>query len=151
MSCISLVPTNTIGKLYLGSISSLNKLTELDIKFVISLFPPVNCTIPKDVILVEYSISDTPQYKARMDSVLSDTTIDIRDRLVNGENILVHCFAGISRSATVVLDYLLTYELKDKYKQYDNVISYIRQFRECVKPNIGFAVLLSERHQLNMN
>jgi len=158
-SYISLIPTNTIGKLYLGSISSLHDIEKLNITFVISLFPPVNVVIPQNIIRIEYSISDLPQYKEKMNSILDETSEIIHSQLSLGKNVLVHCFAGISRSSTVVLDYLLTHqlqilkeelkdELKDELTSYTSVLKYIQKFREVVNPNPGFATLLSEKHNL---
>lgn len=158
MNCISLIPTNTIGKLYLGSFNALNELTELDIKFVISLFPPVNIIVPDDVTRIEYSISDLPQYKDKMNSILDETSKMIQSQLTNGVNVLVHCFAGVSRSSTIVIDYLLTHqlhslnnELKEEIKDYETILKYIQKFREVVKPNKGFATLLAKKHNLNIN
>ena len=152
-SYISLIPTNTLGKLYLGSISSLHDIEKLDITFVISLFPPVNVIIPENIIRLEYSISDLPQYKSKMNNILNETSELIHYHLSKGSNVLVHCFAGISRSSTVIIDYLLTYQLqllKDHLKEellnYSEVLKYIKKFREIVEPNPGFATLLTEKH-----
>lgn len=76
-----------------------------------------------------------------------DTTYDfINDKISKGENVLVHCYAGISRSATIVLNYLL----RSFYQNRNNVISnnpleivysvlnFVRQKRPIVNPNQGF-------------
>ena len=158
MSCISLIPTNTSGKLYLGSVSGLHELDKLNIKFVISLFPPVNVVVPEHIIRFEYSISDTPQYKDRMNTILDETSEMIHYQLTSGNNVFVHCFAGVSRSATVVLDYLLSHQLsqiKDELQvellDYKLVIEYIRKYREVVEPNNGFAFLLAEKYNLKID
>ena len=56
----------------------------------------------------------------------------------NGK-ILIHCFAGISRSATIVIAYLI---YKYKMNTYD-AISYTKKQRSIVHPNTGF---LSQLH-----
>jgi len=47
---------------------------------------------------------------------------------------LVHCSYGISRSASVVIAYLI----KSSHKSYDEVLSFVQQQRKIVKPNPGF-------------
>ena len=47
---------------------------------------------------------------------------------------LVHCFAGISRSATLVIAYLV-HELGYTLRQAHD---FVRSKRPCIQPNIGF-------------
>jgi protein-tyrosine phosphatase len=145
--CLNLIPTCTIGKLYLGAVGGLRDLDKYNITFVVSLFPTLNIEIPEYVVRHEYSISDQPQYKPRMKSILDETTDDIRAELQKGTNVFVHCFAGVSRSSTVVLDYLLKHEQLDM-TSFQEVLDWIRKFRQQVKPNDGFIELLKERHSL---
>eukprot|EP01095_Lingulamoeba_sp_RSL-Kostka_P007263 TRINITY_DN2298_c1_g1_i3.p1 TRINITY_DN2298_c1_g1~~TRINITY_DN2298_c1_g1_i3.p1 ORF type:complete len:180 (+),score=76.85 TRINITY_DN2298_c1_g1_i3:163-702(+) len=51
-----------------------------------------------------------------------------------GNPVLVHCMAGVSRSATVVIGYLMNnhgYDVEEAYE-------FVKSRRERVKPNIGF-------------
>jgi len=50
-----------------------------------------------------------------------------------GEGVLVFCTAGISRSAAVLVAYLM-----DKGKGYDDALEAVRVARQWVKPNSGF-------------
>lgn len=151
---ISLIPTNTTGKLYLGSVSSVYFLKKFDIKCVISLYP-IEDKLPTDVKHFFYTCDDQPNNKARMNSILDDTSEDIHEYLTRGQNVLVHCFAGISRSATVVLDYLCTH--KDSsidwtvILTYNDLINWIRKHRQVVRPNYGFAKLLCEKHNISFH
>jgi protein-tyrosine phosphatase len=52
----------------------------------------------------------------------------------NGINVLVHCAAGISRSATLVLAYLIT----ENNMKFDDALKYVRKSRPEVEPNSGF-------------
>ncbi|CAF1166042.1 unnamed protein product [Adineta steineri] len=60
------------------------------------------------------------------------------------ENILVHCYAGISRSATVVLAYLMTIGDYDV----DKAIQIVKGARGFIHPNPGFLSQL-KRYQSN--
>lgn len=50
------------------------------------------------------------------------------------ENILVHCNAGVSRSPTVVISYLMASE----HLSYDGAFEKVNSKRSCIKPNSGF-------------
>lgn len=50
------------------------------------------------------------------------------------QNILVHCNAGVSRSATIVIAYLMVLEKLS----YADAFSRIKAVRSCIKPNEGF-------------
>lgn len=50
------------------------------------------------------------------------------------ENILVHCNAGVSRSPTIVISYLMALE----NLSYDEAYEKVKSKRECIKPNNGF-------------
>ena len=50
------------------------------------------------------------------------------------EKILVHCMAGASRSASIVIAYIMW-----KYKRSaDDALKFVQQKRSCVFPNLGF-------------
>eukprot|EP00347_Sterkiella_histriomuscorum_P016112 403354447 len=58
----------------------------------------------------------------------------IRDAISSGGTILVHCYAGISRSASCVIAYLM----QDKGMPFFEAMSYVRKRRHIVFPNFGF-------------
>ena len=86
------------------------------------------------------------------ESLMNLTTDKIHMRLLQNKNVFVHCLGGISRSATVVLDYLLTHMFNHtkQENQDENVIyqalTYVQKYRQQVKPNGGFMELLTTRH-----
>ena len=74
-----------------------------------------------------------------------DETYDFINKYISkGENVLVHCRAGVSRSATIIINYLLrkTYETNKveicPCKMLNNIIEYIRKKRPVINPNNGF-------------
>ena len=59
----------------------------------------------------------------------------IHEALKTGRNILVHCAAGISRSASMVIAYIMV-----KYSMdFASAKNVVRNKRACVWPNQGFA------------
>ena len=58
-------------------------------------------------------------------------------------NILIHCFQGKSRSASLVVFYLM----KEKGWDYDTSIKFIKERRPVISPNIGFVAQLKEYYE----
>ena len=147
------IPTPSFkGKLYLSDIYGINSIEELNIGYVVSLFPVLeNQSIPEGIKHDELKISDRWDFESilKMNSILNNTLSKIADNLSKNINVLVHCFAGVSRSTTVVCDFICKYEptLLDDTNKVESSIEYIRQFREQIKPNHGFIKLLKIRNK----
>jgi hypothetical protein len=60
------------------------------------------------------------------------------------KNVLVHCEFGVSRSATVVLAYLLT---KNRDWSVEQALQFLQGKRDVVEPNDGFVKQLRTFHQ----
>jgi len=78
----------------------------------------------------------------------SDSTSDIKDTVttVNSDHqgcVLVHCMAGISRSSTIVIAYLIVRRGWSFEKAYEHV----RTARPTIRPNDGFMQQLKELKQ----
>lgn len=58
----------------------------------------------------------------------------IKNGLSRGEGVLVHCAFGVSRSATLVIAFLMR-ELRIAYF---DAFSYVRRKRPVIRPNAGF-------------
>ena len=149
------IPTPSFkGKLYLSDVYGINFLKELNIGYVISLFPVLeNQTIPESIKHDEFKISDRSDVETilKMNSILNNISLKIAHNLSNNINVLVHCFAGVSRSATVVCDFICKYEptllsvaITNKV---ESSIEYVKKFRENINPNHGFIKLLKIRNK----
>jgi hypothetical protein len=75
---------------------------------------------------------DTPSYDIR--PALVAAVPFIREGVARGENVLVHCHMGISRSATVVLLYLML----EHGVSLDAALRHLKKVRPVVNPNPGF-------------
>lgn len=75
---------------------------------------------------------DRPDYDIREDAVRCLRFI--REALRLGEKVLVHCHAGVSRSATVVLLHLMVHRGYDL----DSALVWLKSIRPVVAPNVGF-------------
>ncbi|KAJ7752922.1 protein-tyrosine phosphatase-like protein [Mycena metata] len=64
----------------------------------------------------------------------------IRASLARGDNVLVHCQQGVSRSASIVIAYLI----RDRAMSYDAAFDFVKQRRQCIQPNSGFVKTLRE-------
>ncbi|XP_006457669.1 hypothetical protein AGABI2DRAFT_80093 [Agaricus bisporus var. bisporus H97] len=78
-------------------------------------------------------------------------TVDIRPHLEaacnyidttlrSGRNCLVHCQQGISRSAAVILAYLI----RNRGMTFESAHAYLKRKRACIKPNSAFVQALQE-------
>lgn len=71
----------------------------------------------------------------------------IKKHISKHENVLVHCFAGISRSSTIILNYIIKDLYRNDYDRmrYENpnsvllyVLNYAMSKRNIINPNNGF-------------
>lgn len=73
----------------------------------------------------------------------------LRDAVRAGRSVLVHCRFGVSRSATIVIAYLMRYGSEDSSEcplSYDDAFDYVKLRRSQISPNLGFVLSL---HGLN--
>lgn len=136
------IPLNLPGKLYISSRYILNNYKEYNIGHLITLFE--FGTVIKDIKHDIYNIIDNSldSSVAGLKETLPKITQDIYSSLTSGVNVCVHCKAGISRSSSVILDYLLTYH----FKNFDDAYKYLLACRPIIEPNPGFMKLLKDKY-----
>lgn len=86
-----------------------------------------------------YFLFDSPNENIKRVSDITDKIID--HYLSLGGRVLVHCEMGISRSASVVISYIM----KKENKSYEQVLSDVRKIRKIINPNPGFVRQLTGR------
>lgn len=125
------VPVLIVSHLYIGSQDcAVDKvLKEHNIKHVLSL--GVNMIVDVDHKFVE--MLDLPETNIK--PVLSECLVFIRNAVDMGENVLVHCNAGVSRTSMVAIAYLMHYERMS----YEDAHSLVKAKRPAIQPNAGFS------------
>ena len=95
-------------------------------------------TIKSDAVSINLNWYDSPGQDINKNGILFHL-IKMIDTYINcGKQVLINCFAGISRSATIVVAYFM---YKNKWGVQD-AISFVRSKRMWINPNYGFVCQL---------
>jgi len=143
--------------LYLGSERDIRRLTATDVskigvKKILSVqqsaIEPKNCDNPE--ILEHLNLLHVQATDVTSTNLIDqfDNCIDFIDSM-DGATTIVHCQAGISRSATICMAYLM----RKRGYNLDEAFEYLKKCRECIGPNFGFLgqLKLYEQRQVNTN
>lgn len=71
----------------------------------------------------------------------------IHSAITNNESILVHCKKGRSRSASVVIAYIITYGrplYEESNASFDDALKFVSMKRQNIQPNLGFCMMLND-------
>ncbi|KAL1946164.1 hypothetical protein VTO73DRAFT_15291 [Trametes versicolor] len=141
-------PQHKTGALYLGSFSAILDPTLLSANHIQALvqvldapwLPSVEAHAAQGNKLECYRLDILDSSSADLRPHLESTVRWIDDRLRRGVNVLVHCQQGVSRSAAVVIAYLIyTHNMT-----YDSAFDLVKRKRACIKPNSGFVRCLQD-------
>ncbi|RWS08043.1 dual specificity protein phosphatase MPK-4-like protein [Dinothrombium tinctorium] len=121
--------------LYLSGILSVNSqqtLLKLNIKKVLTVdIKPIERKPPVDDYMF---IRVNDHWDEDLISYFEPTYEFIKEGQITGRNVIVHCVGGVSRSATIVIAYLM-----NKYKwSYLKTFRYLEKKRSIIDPNYGF-------------
>jgi atypical dual specificity phosphatase len=136
-----------LSYLFLGNYSSGNKLNSTQIqkeKITDIIDLGNNNTIEERVAGVNYHVFDLND---SVDDNLSKFIKPCLD-IINKKNaiVLVHCHAGISRSASIVIAYLLS--ICDGILDYDDAFRFVQSRRTIIGPNRAFVKQLKKYAKL---
>ena len=128
-------PTQILNFLYLGNFShasNIKELKRLKINYVLNCAIECRNNLPKNIKELHLKIRDLENFEI-VD--FFESANEFINKCKNmGENCLVHCKLGISRSAAVVIAYLIKY-----YKvSTDEAVDFVKSKRTSIKPNDGF-------------
>lgn len=125
-----------IDNLYLGSWHATKKciLDEYEIKSVVSIGCDPYSEHQKGIGYFYFDVEDNIQSASKLFDQILPEILPLVENLKNKGNVLIHCSAGKSRSVTIVAAYLIQY----KFMSAKGAIEYIREKRDCIRPNDGF-------------
>ncbi len=128
-------PTKIVENLYLGTIQNGIHHSNYGFDKIINLTRFNNqYGIPTVWINIDDSESSD------LYSHLQKVTTFIHDSIENGDKVLVHCQAGISRSATVVIAYIM----RSKRYSLQDAFNFVKRKRSIIFPNAGFRQQLAQ-------
>lgn len=134
--------TEILPRIFVGNThdaQNLDRLTKHGITHIINSTPDLPFSWEKKCQYLRIDILDLPSQNIRKHF---DTAYQFIDEALHtkANNILVHCSAGISRSPTLVLAYMI----KKYHMKLDEAFQKMRQLRTIVDPNISFILQLRE-------
>ncbi|ETV82480.1 hypothetical protein H257_05104 [Aphanomyces astaci] len=134
-------PAEVLRGLYIGSVgagANWAALSELGITHILVVSETVQPAFESSRRFEYFRVSIGDVCSARIVNFFDDSNAFIARGLVGGK-VLVHCFAGKSRSATLVIAYLIA----THHMSYESALALVRQVRPQAQPNEGFAVQLN--------
>ena len=135
------IPLEIIPHLYLGSIGSASNLKELQkckITHIVCCGENIKNFFPDKFKYFNIPILDSDKEDIKKYFESSYKYID--EAIKNKGNVLVHCHAGVSRSSSFVIAYIM----KSQKKKYDTVLDIVKSKRNKINPNPGFIQQLKE-------
>lgn len=96
-----------------------------------------------DITYMRCPLNDTPDQNIYRFFDISHDFIE--NAIRNNSPVLVHCFAGMSRSATIVCAFLIRYYSLDA----ETALQLVRSKRAVVRPNPSFRKQLEIYHKIN--
>ena len=137
---VVLEPKNNTGGIYLGGIfgaMNYNNLQQLGIGAVLTVAAGTNLTYPSHMDHLVIEADDTSGYELAR---YFEECYQFIEKNLKRTNILVHCYAGISRSASI----LISYFMKKCKLTFEEGFAYLKSKRKIVSPNPGFRKQLIE-------
>lgn len=142
------MPSFILNGVYLGSKDDLDlaKLNERKIGLVISIMSEDKLKAMDDVFgqleaggiaYMRFAAEDKSSQPI-IQHILRTALLINEYQKVRQRNILINCAAGASRSAALVIGYLMLHYLFD----FDTALSYVKHQRSIVRPNSGFCTQL---------
>eukprot|EP00347_Sterkiella_histriomuscorum_P008975 403343011 len=93
----------------------------------------------------EYKIIEiSDDIESNIHQHLDECVAFIRKRIDSGKTVLVHCAAGVSRSASVITAYVMSVKCLSR----DDALAFVRTRRPAVHPNDGFMCQLLEYQKI---
>ena len=134
-------PIEIIPHLFLGSIGCASNLKQLEnnkMTHILCCASGIKNFFPNKFKYHNLQLLDSD--KEDIKKYFDESFNFIDNGIKNGGNVLVHCHAGVSRSSTILLAYIM----KSQKMKLDKALELIKSKREKACPNIGFIQQLKE-------
>ena len=135
-------PTHIIDNIYIGNAynaADYYTLKKLGIKKIVNVSEEISNYFPSEFEYYNIKVLDNEdgRLKPHYNKFISFTNQSNKseDNKDNGNNILVHCFMGSSRSATLVVLYLM----RNHHMTFEDAYKFIKNKRNIVNLNTMFA------------
>ena len=131
-----------LDNIYLGDASAAENETYLK-NFDISVV--INCAyehISEYEDLKAYELKLTDHYPQQLFPIF-ETAYEIIKHYNKNSKIYIHCMSGVSRSASLVIFYIM----KEKKWDYDKSFDYVQKIRTNINPNSDFVNQLKEYYE----
>lgn len=125
------------GKLYIGNYDfakNKDKLKEKGITHILVCGSELKCLYQNDFIYQKLDIKDC------IEQSIKDYFTSANQFINEAPICFVHCYAGVSRSASIVIAYLM----KHSIPTYNEALKYLKTIRPSVHPNDNFLKELLE-------
>lgn len=132
-------------KLYLGNIkaaSDLKSLKAAGITHVLQVASGIKPFFPNDLTYKVINVLDSSNQSLLRHFPAAIQFI--KDGMSRGGAVLVHCYAGVSRSATCVIAFLM----QERDLSFEDAFSFASKQRPVIFPNMGFQRQLTEFERL---
>ncbi|CAF3095951.1 unnamed protein product [Rotaria sp. Silwood2] len=139
--------TQILPHIFVGNINdaqNIDRLNQNGITHIVNSTPDLPFFWEKKCQYMRVDVLDIPSENIRKHF---DKTFQFIDEALHKKtnSVLVHCSAGISRSPTLVLAYMI----KKHHMTLDEAFNKMRQLRQIVDPNISFIVQLRDWEKLH--
>lgn len=138
--------TKVTDNLFISDIATaFNKeeLKNLGITHVLSTVLGLEPAFPDDFDYKNIYLRDIPD--ENIDKHFDECTDYIDKSIEAGGKVLVHCIKGVSRSATIIIAYLMN----KKGLSFDEAFKIVKNERKCANPNKGYVNQLNKYDRLN--
>ena len=106
------------------------------ITHILSVIPHQLPAVSSNIERLQIKVRDS---QMSLIAVHFDRAIEFIETALNSDGrVLVHCWRGVSRSATIVIAYIM----RSRRLQYEAALTVVKGQRSCVDPNPGFQTQL---------
>ncbi|CAB1332170.1 unnamed protein product [Coregonus sp. 'balchen'] len=120
------------------------QIGSVNVLYVVDLLFSSSCSLPQEMKYLCIPAADAS--KQNLTPFFKDSIVFIHESRLKGKGCLVHCVAGVSRSVTLVVAYIMTVTGRGWVES----LAAVRVVRPCAGPNVGFLRQLEDFENLEV-